>query len=80
MKELKRANIEFKLRGNLIKFTIVHNLPKTFGLSLEDALQNWLVRTDIFTADSLCKYIMSKHTEYVAMTEETFQEILSYGK
>jgi hypothetical protein len=67
-----KSEVEFKVNGRQVKFVIIHNLPDTPGLSFDDALQNWVNRTTIFTAESLCEYSLSKNTEYVVMTEERF--------
>ena len=72
---LERTVIEFKIGDDLHKFTVVHNLPEISGLSLDDAVCNWFVRTKDYSADSLCKYIMSKETDYVCMTEDQFKKI-----
>jgi len=56
-------------------FKVYHNLPDTFGLSFEDAFNSWLYRTRSFTGKSLCKYIMSKNSEYICMTEEQFNRL-----
>jgi hypothetical protein len=54
-----------------IQFDIYHNLPDTPGLSLSDAISNWVVRTKKYDAASLCNYINSKrsmtgHEAYVS--------------
>ena len=73
--ELIKADIKFKVDGVLVEFSVIHNLPKTFGASLDCALTNWLARTDKFTAKSLCKYIMSKNTGVICMTEKQFERL-----
>ena len=40
-------------------------MPNGFGLSLSEAVENWAVRTDDYTAKSLCDYIASKNTGYI---------------
>lgn len=71
--KLFKADIEFKVNGKPVKFSVYHNLPKIKGMSMDDAVENWVHRTKVFSAKSLCRYIMSKHTEYVCMTEGTFR-------
>lgn len=66
--------IQFKVYGQQYKFAVVHNLPKIPGLRIEDALDNWLARTDDYTAESFCEYINDKPIEYSAMTEEEFEK------
>ncbi len=47
---------------------------------IEAAIDNWTVRTDDYTAESLCAYINSKRirglTDHYAFTEEQFSEML----
>lgn len=73
--KLNRADIEFKINGTPIKFSVIHNLSNRFGMSFNDAFENWIVRTKKYTAKSLCKYIMSKDQSFVAMTEKQFQRL-----
>lgn len=58
--EFTESTVEFAVDGKQVSFIIIHNMPDQFGLSLECAVDNWLARTSVFTAGSLCKYIMSK--------------------
>lgn len=60
------SKVQFEVDGIQYKFEIVHNLPDHFGLSLKDALTNWIYRTKEYTVESLCDYINSKNTEYEA--------------
>ena len=53
-----------------VSFTVYHNLPNVQGLSFDNAFANWYVRTNVFTAKSLCDYIMSKGTGYVCSTKQ----------
>ena len=56
MNKFKRQ--EIAVNGN--KIEVVHNLPDTPGLSFEDAVPNWALRTTKYTPDSLCDYINEK--------------------
>ena len=67
---LKKDTVFVEIDGKKITFPIWHNLPDTFGLSLECAVENWAVRTDQYTVDSLCDYINSKDTGFIAKKEE----------
>lgn len=72
MPQIQRSEIEL---SNGSKFVIVHNLPD-FGLDINSALQNWLVRTDKFTDENFCEYIMSKDpVNILALTEKRFKEL-----
>jgi hypothetical protein len=71
------ANVKFDVNDKPIKFSVIHNLPQTQGLNFDAALENWLYRTDKYTAKSLCDYIMSKETGYVCMTLSQWKRLNS---
>lgn len=48
-----------------VSFEVEHNMPEVLGLSLQDAVENWAVRTDDPTPESLIAYINSKGTGYI---------------
>lgn len=74
--KIRKVYVGFSVGDDETKsFTIYHNLPDTAGLSLLDAVNSWLARTNKFTAKSLCDYIKSKHTNYVAMTPKQFDRL-----
>lgn len=81
--KITRSEIRFKVNINHGKFTdqrkfnfiIYHNLPNIPGLRIEDALDNWTARTRVFTANAFCKYILSKNTGCMALTEEEFKAL-----
>lgn len=54
------ADIEFKVDGRPVEFSILHNCPAMRGLDIQSAFDNWVYRTAEFTAESLCRYIRSK--------------------
>ncbi len=66
-----KSEVSLNVGGKQVKFSVIHNLPETFGLSFE----NWMHRTDTFTAKSLVKYINSKNTGYIAMTEKKYKKL-----
>ncbi len=70
-----KSEVSLNVGGKQVKFSVIHNLPETFGLSFENALENWMHRTDTFTAKSLVKYIKSKNTGYIAMTEKKYNNL-----
>ena len=57
-----------------ISFKIIHNLPEVPGMCIDDALQNWIPRTDTYTAKSFCDYINSKKTGFICMTEDAYNK------
>lgn len=70
-----KSEIEFEVKGKNIKFTIVHNLPNVFGMSINDAFENWVYRTNDYSPDSLCEYIHSKDPYFIALTEEEYNAL-----
>lgn len=75
------ADVQFRVRNSLVHFKIYHNLPKTFGMNFEGALDNWLSRTKEYTAQSFCDYIMSKDIyEVFAYPEREFNKLKKAGK
>ena len=74
-----KTDIEFKVDGKQIKFSVIHNLPEIQGLSIKDAIYSWTARTKKFTANSFINYINSKNTEHVAMTEKQYNIISKLG-
>ena len=75
--QFQKADVRFNVNDKPIRFIVIHNLPKMRGMRFEDALDNWLARTNTFTAYSLCKYIMSKDESFVAMTEKQYKRLNS---
>lgn len=71
MKNIQQSQIQL---SNGDKLNLVHNLPE-FGLSIDDAFQNWIVRTNVFTVENFCEYIMSKSPAIIAMPYEKFKEL-----
>ena len=62
MENLQSKHIKFEINGKTIEFDIEHNLPEISGMSLEDAVNNWIPRTNEYTAESLSAYINGKPT------------------
>ena len=71
--KVTKSEVQFEANGKPVSFAIIHNLPNVRGLSFDDALNAWLVRTIDYTPESLCEYIRSKNTGHIAMTEEQFE-------
>lgn len=71
--KLIKSDIEFNVDGKQVSFSIIHNLPEINGLSINDALENWLPRTRSFKAKDFVNYIKSKNTGHVAMTEKQYK-------
>lgn len=70
-----KADIEFKVNERKINFSVVHNLPKTWGMNIENALDNWLPRTKHYTARNFCQYVMSKDPSFVCMTISQYNRL-----
>ncbi len=73
--QMTNSTVNFNVHDEPRSFNIVHNLPDVPGLRIEDALENWLARTDDYSADSFVKYIRSKETDYSVFTEDEFDEV-----
>lgn len=69
---MTKADIKFKVSRKRVRFYVYHNLPNVKGLSMDDAVVNWIYRTHIHTAESLCDYINNKQTGYSCMMESQF--------
>jgi len=70
MSKLKPVQIEF----NIGIETIYTDCPTNGNINtVEAAVNNWLSRTDEYTAKSLCRYIESKGV-HKAMTEEEYKQ------
>lgn len=76
---LQRAMVTLQTNNGEIQFNVIHNLPNIKGLCLDDAVMSWSARTTKYTAFSLCRYIMNKNTEYVAMTEYQYKKLQKLG-
>lgn len=40
-------------------FDVLHNL-KGFGLNISNAFDSWLARTEVYTVQDFCDYVVSK--------------------
>lgn len=69
--KLSEIEIEFEFAGVQFHWEIVHNLPKTRGMSIGDALENYIARTDTPTDTGFCNYIQSKG--FTAVTKRDFE-------
>jgi hypothetical protein len=76
MTQFQTHTVEFKLDGKPNAFVVIHNLPNVKGLSIEDAVMNWIYRTRKFTAENFCQYIRSKNTGHVCYTQEEYNSMM----
>lgn len=65
-KEYVFSVVRFSIEDEITEFNITHNLPDVRGMSIEDAVVNWLFRTDDYSVESLCDYINDKDIGHVA--------------
>ena len=73
--KLNKSKVEL---SNGTIFTIVHNFKKMKGSvnSFDAAFQNWLIRTDNYTANSFVDYVLSKSEEgRIFVTLEDYEAI-----
>lgn len=73
--EFYKSDVQFNVGDDKAEFSIIHNMPEVRGLSFNDALHNWIPRTDDYTAQSLVDYINSKETGVIVMTEEEYDKL-----
>ncbi len=80
MSELQQFDVSFFVgkgkHKEKVKFSVIHNMPNVFGLSIQNALDNWIPRTEEFTMESFINYIEKKDTGFIIMPKEKFDEIL----
>jgi hypothetical protein len=75
--DMKVSTVEFYVDKVRIRFKVIHNLQDVHGLSLEDAVNSWVVRTNEFTAISLCNYINEKKSGHLCVIP-TRKNIIKY--
>jgi hypothetical protein len=73
--EWQKADIKFTVNGKKHKFSVVHNLPRMRGTSVEDAFNNWIVKTSKYTDADFCEYIMSKDPSFLCITMGEYSEL-----
>lgn len=56
---MEHAKIRFEVNNERVQFNVMHNL-KEFGLSINNGLTSWMMRTDEYTKKSFVKYLKSK--------------------
>lgn len=72
------SEVNFKVGRKKHHFRVFHNLPGTFGNSIEGAVDNWLARTEDYRPESLCKYINSKSDltpDTICLTEAQYDKL-----
>lgn len=72
--KLKSSTISFEVNGVPFEFTVFHTLPDVFSLSMSDAVNSWVHRTNDYSEQSLCDYINSKNTEGKAYTSKQLRD------
>lgn len=65
IREFRIADIEFYVNKKRHKFRVLNDMPDTFGFSIEGAVDNWLARTNDFSAQNFCDYVNNKNTGYI---------------
>ena len=68
------AKIEFSVKEEKYNFEVVTNLS-SFGLKLKDALDNWLVRTEVFEIENFCDYVKSKDPQIICVSKEFYDSL-----
>jgi len=57
---MKECKITFQVNGIDKEINVIHDLPETKGLSIEDAFTCWSARTKEFTSKSFVHYLLYK--------------------
>lgn len=65
---MRDDSIKFKKGDKEMTFRVIHNLDE-FQLSIENAFINWSVRTNKFTMDDFCNYVVSKNPGHLICKE-----------
>lgn len=75
MATLNKTDVEL---SDGTKFTIVNDFENMEGAlgSFDAAFQNWLVRTDDFTAESFILYVKSKEPNRIFLILEDYEKAL----
>lgn len=76
MGTFKETEFELSINKKKWRFKIIHDMPEIFGLSINDAFENWLVRTDDYTPESFKAYIDSKNIGATVYTEKQYKQNL----
>lgn len=82
MKELKVGTVEFFVGKVRHRFKVINDMPETHGLSHNDAVTNWVHRTDNYSAQSFCDYVESKGTGNVCCiaSNKNIKKYLQHSK
>lgn len=70
MENWYKAEVNFLVNGRPVKFEVVHNIPDFMA-----ALENWIHRTNNYTAKSLCNYVNGKQTDHTYLTMKQFNKL-----
>lgn len=68
---MTQSTIQFRVgtkhgKKKTVKWDVTHNLPETFGLSLDNAFDSWLARTDDpDDMQAFVDYVKSKDPENI---------------
>ena len=73
---MKIEEVEFQVAEVTHKFKIYHNMDDVRGISFEDALSNWMFRTNSFTPEGLCDYVRAKDPLATIFTEKEWETIM----
>lgn len=70
------SQIKFNRGKKKYVFNVVHNL-EDFGLGIMAAFENWSVRTNDWTIQSFCKYVVSKDPQnFVCMPKAHYEKMI----
>ncbi len=71
------SQLQLFKKGKLFDtFDVVHNLDE-YQMDIDNAFQNWLLRTDDFGIDNFMRYVVSKDIgNIICITKKRYDELL----
>lgn len=62
--KMVKQNIKLDIEDEVIRFSVMHNIPNDYGFNLQNRIEDWIYKTDNFTADSLSKFVNDREQKY----------------
>lgn len=75
MEKIQETQIAFNVGNERKEFKVYHNLFD-YGLDIESAFNIWVNKTEVYTDESFCEYLLSKRVGYVALTEKAYKILI----
>jgi len=62
--KMVKQNIKLDIEDEVIRFSVMHNIPNDYGFNLQNRIEDWIYKTDNFTADPLSKFVNDREQKY----------------